>query len=201
MEPYSLRGQICQLTPFSPADTQRVFDYCQDAEIQRWTRVPVPYRMEDAAVFTTSTAQKGWDGIGFDHAREWAIRIPGRDGKPYLAGGIALTPQPPGNSAEVGFLMAADCRGRGLATDALNTVVAHAIYDLSMRRVVWQAIVGNWASRRLAVRCGFKVEGTIRSQVIIRGQPADAWIGTILAEDLAKDDGYWTEDGRVRLWD
>jgi RimJ/RimL family protein N-acetyltransferase len=189
------------MTPFEPADTQRVFDYCQDPEIQRWIPVPVPYRMEDAAVFTTSTTQKGWETSGFAHLREWAMRIPGRGGKPYLAGSIGLRPNPPGDSVEVGYLLAADCRGRGIGTDALTTVVTHAIRDLGMRRVYWQAVVGNWPSRRLAVRCGFKVEGTIRSQVMIRGQAEDAWVGTFLASDLAADDGYWTEDGRARLWD
>ncbi|MDR2381738.1 MAG: GNAT family N-acetyltransferase [Bifidobacteriaceae bacterium] len=201
MEPYSLRGELCELTPFNPADTQRVFDYCQDGEIQRWVPVPVPYRMEDAAVFTTSTAQKGWGGPGLVAERTWAIRQLGPDGKPYLAGAVCLRPNPPGASAEIGYLLAADSRGRGLATDAVNTAVGHAIRDLGMRRVYWQALVGNWASRRLAVRCGFKVEGTLRSQLIIRGVAADAWVGTILAEDLASDDGYWTADGRVRLWD
>jgi RimJ/RimL family protein N-acetyltransferase len=201
MEPYSLRGQLCELTPFAPADTQRVFDYCQDPEIQRWVPVPVPYRMEDAAVFTTSTAQKGWDGAGFEHERTWAIRVPGPGGKPYLAGSIGLKPNPPGQSLEVGYLVAADSRRRGVATDALNTVVAHALKDLGMRRVYWQALVGNWPSRRLAVRCGFKVEGTVRSQCLMRGQPADAWVGTILARDLEAKLAYWTDDGRVRLWD
>jgi RimJ/RimL family protein N-acetyltransferase len=201
VEPYSLRGELCELTPFSPADTQRVFDYCQDPEIQRWTTLPVPYRMEDAAVFTTSTAPKGWDGPKFDHERCWAIRVPGGRGKPHLAGSIGLKPDPPGDSVEVGYLLAADARGRGIATDAVNTVVAHALRDLGMRRVLWQAVVGNWPSRRLAVRCGFKVEGTIRSHGLIRGQAVDLWVATILAEDLEAADGYWTEDGRVRLWD
>ncbi|MDR0591695.1 MAG: GNAT family N-acetyltransferase [Bifidobacteriaceae bacterium] len=201
MNPYSLAGELCQLTPFAAADTERVFDYCQDAEIQRWVPVPVPYRMEDAAVFTTGAAQKGWETELTGADRNWAIRVPGPDGRPYLAGSVGLKPDPPGKSVEVGYLVAADCRGRGLATDAVNTVVAHALRDLGMRRVLWQAAVGNWPSRRLAVRCGFKVEGTLRSQLILRGQAVDGWVATILAEDLAQKDGYWTEDGRVRLWD
>ncbi|MDR3106739.1 MAG: GNAT family N-acetyltransferase, partial [Bifidobacteriaceae bacterium] len=179
-----------------------VFDYCQDPEIQRWVPVPAPYRLEDAAVFTTSLAQKGWaDDSLTKEERTWAIRIPGEDGRPYLAGAVSLKPDPPGKSVEIGYLVAADCRGRGLATDAVNTVVAHALLELGMRRVLWQAIVGNWPSRRLAVRCGFTVEGSLRSQILQRGQALDGWVATILAEDLPKKDGYWTEDGRVRLWD
>ncbi|MDR2564922.1 MAG: GNAT family N-acetyltransferase [Bifidobacteriaceae bacterium] len=201
MKPYSLVGELCELTPFQPADTRRVFDYCQDPEIQRWVPVPVPYRMEDAAIYTTGAAEKGWDGEIADQDRVWAIRVPGEDGKPYLAGSVGLKPDPPGQSVEVGYLVAADCRGRGLATDAVNTVVAHAFRDLGMRRVIWQAVVGNWPSRRLAVRCGFRVEGTLRSQLVLRGEPVDGWFGTILPPDVADRDGYWTADGQARLWD
>jgi RimJ/RimL family protein N-acetyltransferase len=196
-----LTGELCQLTGFGPADAQRVFDYCQDPEICRWTPLPTPYRLEDAATFITMVAEKGWDGDITEFERAWAIRLPGADGKPYLAGSIGLKPNPPGKSVEIGYLVAADCRGRGLATDAVNTVVAHALGDLGMRRVLWQAVVGNWPSRRVAVRCGFKIEGTVRSQLVIRGQAFDGWIGSVVAQDLAKDDGYWTKDGRVRLWD
>ncbi|MDR0627470.1 MAG: GNAT family N-acetyltransferase [Bifidobacteriaceae bacterium] len=201
MEPYSLAGELCQLTPFEPADTERVFDYCQDPEIQRWTPLPVPYRIQDAAVFTTVTTQKGWGGDITEHERIWAIRIQGEDGKPYLAGSVGLKPNPPGKSVELGYLVAAACRGRGLATDAVNPAVAHALGDLGMRRVLWQAVVGNWPSRRLAVRCGFTVEGTVRSQLVMRGQAFDGWVATIIADDLSKQEGYFKADGGVRLWD
>ena len=41
----------------------------------------------------------------------------------------------------------------------------------------WRAYVGNWASRRTAWRCGFRVEGTVRRLLSANGRRYDAWVG------------------------
>jgi len=45
--------------------------------------------------------------------------------------------------------------------------------------VYWRAQVGNWASRRVAGRCGFRMEGTVRGLLEQRGERRDAWIGSL----------------------
>jgi RimJ/RimL family protein N-acetyltransferase len=45
--------------------------------------------------------------------------------------------------------------------------------------VYWRAQVGNWASRRVARRCGFRMEGTVRGLLEQRGERRDAWIGSL----------------------
>ncbi|MCL1898371.1 MAG: GNAT family N-acetyltransferase [Micrococcales bacterium] len=200
MAPYSLDASNCTLTPIVPADMDRVYEYCQDEEVQRWTMVPVPYRMEDAAVFTVEYCALGWDDP-LDHERVWGIRVPGVQGGLYLAGSIGLRPDGPG-SVEIGYLVAPDCRRRGLATAAVSAVVEHALSPngLGMRRVLWKTFVGNWPSRTLAVRCGFTVEGTIRSDQLVRGEAKDVWIGTILASDMDNRAELWAQRNLVRPW-
>jgi RimJ/RimL family protein N-acetyltransferase len=39
--------------------------------------------------------------------------------------------------------------------------------------VYWRAQVGNWASRRVAGRCGFRMEGTVRGLLEQRGERRD----------------------------
>jgi len=200
MPPYSLKAANCQLTPILPADMDRVYEYCQDREIQRWTAVPVPYRMEDAAVFTVEYCSKGWaDPITAE--RVWGIRIAAADGSSYLAGTVGLRPDGTG-AVEIGYLLAPDCRGRGYGMAAVAAVVDHALDPdgLNMRRVLWKAYVGNWPSRVLAVRCGFTIEGTIRSESVVRGQTQDMWIATILASDLHDQPDMWAQHKLVRPW-
>jgi len=170
-----------------------MFEYCQDPEVQQWTAVPVPYRMEDAAVFAVEYCSKGWDEP-LDHERVWGIRVPDAEGGHYLAGTVGIRPDGPG-SVEIGYLVAADCRRQGLGTAAVSAVLDHALNPdgMGMRRVLWKAQVGNWESRRLAVRCGFTVEGTVRSDQVVRGEPKDVWIGTILAADLENRAEVWAE--------
>jgi len=202
VNPYGLSARLCELTPIIPADADRVYEYCQDPEIQRWTEVPVPYRLEDAARFTVDTCAKGWDNP-MTSVRVWGIRVPDESGRPVLAGSVGLKPDGP-SSVEIGYLIAPEFRGQGICTAAVQVVVAHALEPepdgLGMRRVLWQAMVGNWPSRVLAVRCGFTVEGTIRSHCISRGEGVDIWIGTLLASDLESMPDLWEQHNLVRPW-
>jgi RimJ/RimL family protein N-acetyltransferase len=101
-------------------------------------------------------------------------------------------------SAEIGYLLAPDCRGRGYATTAVRTVLRHALHPdgMGLRRVVWRAVPGNWASRRVAERSGIRVEGTIRGEMLQRGEARDAWLGTIVAGDPIPPDPIPPEPAR-----
>jgi len=178
----------------------RIYEYCQDPEIQRWTCVPVPYRMEDAAVFAVEFCSKGWVEP-MTHERVWGIRVPSVDNAGYLAGSVALRPDGTG-AVEIGYALAPECRGQGYGMAAVSAVVDHALNPdgLNMRRVLWRAYVGNWPSRVLAVRCGFTIEGTIRSEAVLRGEAKDMWVGTILATDLADRPDMWAQHNLVRPW-
>ncbi len=43
--------------------------------------------------------------------------------------------------------------------------------------------MGNEGSRRVALKCGFVIEGSVRGLLVHRGQRLDGWIGTLLATD------------------
>jgi RimJ/RimL family protein N-acetyltransferase len=179
------------------ADVERVRAYCQDPDIRLWTAVPMPYGRADAHEFITGTQAKGWeDGTELT----WAIREPISASTLRLAGTVGLKLDGQGSS-EIGFLLAPDSRGRGLATVAVRAVVRHALdqYGLKLRRVVWKAVAGNWASRQVAVRAGFSIEGTIRSEVLLHGRARDAWVGTVIVGDMAIEDGTWADIPVQRL--
>ena len=62
-------------------------------------------------------------------------------------------------------------------------------------RVSWAAFVGNWPSRRVAWRAGFRVEGTIRLHLVQReGIRRDAWVGTLLRGDPREPNEPWPAD-------
>ena len=62
---------------------------------------------------------------------------------------------------EVGFWMAPWARGRGIMTDAVRLVCRWGFADLGLGRIEWWANVGNDASRRVAEKVGFTMEGTV----------------------------------------
>ena len=64
--------------------------------------------------------------------------------------------------AEVGYDLARDCWGRGLAGEALVAVLGFGFSDMDLNRVEAQTIADNTASVRLLERLGFQREGTRR---------------------------------------
>lgn len=56
--------------------------------------------------------------------------------------------------------------------------------ELGAERVEWRAEVGNEASRAVALKVGFVMEGTLRAALLMRGTTRDAWIGALLPSDV-----------------
>jgi RimJ/RimL family protein N-acetyltransferase len=69
-------------------------------------------------------------------------------------------------------------------TDAGRLACQWAFDDLRLARIDWYAEVGNTASRRVAEKIGFIIEGTQRLRIVQRGDRRDAWAGGLLREDL-----------------
>lgn len=65
--------------------------------------------------------------------------------------------------AEIGIIMRPDAAGRGLASKALNLVVAHAFENLGVHRIVADIDPDNTASLNLFLRNGFEREGLLRA--------------------------------------
>jgi len=177
-------------------DIERVYEYCQDPDIQRWTLLPSPYRRSDAAEFVLNQAPQWWEQ---DVHRAWGIREMTPDG-PYLAGSVGLRLDGEG-SADLGYLLAPDCRGRGLGTAAVRLATRHALDPggMGMRRVIVRIFVGNWSSRALVQRAGFSLNGTVRSEIVRRGRAFDCWMATMIPSDAAITSEAWTDNPVGRL--
>ena len=155
------------------ADVDDIVEQCRDQEFLRWTRVPVPYHESDAQEFLKWVAG-GWQA----NVARFAVDYEGRFG-----GSVELRLDGVGG-AEVGFGLAPWARGRGVMTRALRLVLAWGFELPGIEVVYWRAQVGNWASRRVAVRCGFRMEGTVRGLVEQRGERRDGWIGSLRRGEL-----------------
>jgi RimJ/RimL family protein N-acetyltransferase len=186
VQPFELRGDGVLLATPTTADVDTITELCQDEEIQRWTTVPVPYRRADAEKFVTEFVLPRWEA-GTDLI--WAVRDPADRA---ILGMLGLNLDGAG-SGEVGYWLGPAGRGRGLVTTAVRLVAEYAFAPegLGLQRLLWYAYVGNWASRRVAWRLGFTIEGAIRSHLTQRGERRDVWVGTLLAGDPLEPKGRW----------
>jgi len=177
IEPTEITTGHLVLRPWRPADAHAVFAACQDPELQRWTRVPVPYRHEDAVHYVGQLSPQAWAA---GTAAHFAV-LDAVTGD--LQGSVSLMDLAEGG-AEVGYWTAVEARGRGRTTEAVRAVCAWGVGALGLQRITWLAHVGNTASRRVAEKAGFVVEGTLRQYLPHRGERRDAWVGGLLPGDL-----------------
>jgi RimJ/RimL family protein N-acetyltransferase len=151
-----LADDMITLRPPAPDDVDAITDACQDPEIPRWTRVPSPYTRAHAIDFVERSARM-WDS-GTDAA--FVITDPETGD---LLGAIGVHRFGGEDSGpEVGYWLARDARGRGVATRALRLVVDWARRELGVRLLL-QADVRNGASRRVAEKTGFRYVGEAKA--------------------------------------
>ncbi|MEU6195108.1 GNAT family N-acetyltransferase [Streptomyces sp. NPDC047061] len=176
MEPVTLTTPRLLLRAVGPQDTDAVYAAVQDPDIQRWTTIPSPYLAEHARSFTEQMVPDGWsEGSMFT----FGVFLPTGG----LAGMLALTMRSLG-TAEVGFWTAKEHRGHGYTAEATLAAARWAFTRMAIDRVEWRAEVGNHASRAVAERTGFTVEGTLRSSLNNKGVRRDCWVGSLLPSDL-----------------
>ena len=186
----TLTDDVVLLRPPDAADVDAITVACQDAEVAAWVTTPWPYEREHAASFVERVVQPGWES-GTDLV--WSIRDAADD---RFLGVIGLH-HIADASAEIGFWMAPWGRRGGRMARAVALVLDHAFDDEGLRlvRVAWSAFVGNWPSRRIAWRAGFRLEGTIRQHVVQRDRVRrDAWVGTLLRDDPREPYEPWPAD-------
>ena len=118
------------LRPPHAGDAEAVTAACQDPEIPRWTLAPSPYRHEHAVEWLAGAPASAQAGeavtlLAFDDDE---------DGR--LAGSFSLIEIDLGRGyGEIGYWVAAEARGRGVATRAVGMLHEWARTALGMRRL------------------------------------------------------------------
>ncbi|SBT52280.1 GNAT family N-acetyltransferase [Micromonospora auratinigra] len=180
MEPVEITEDGLLLRPWRAGDADAVHRACQDPDIQRWTTVPRPYLPEHARGFVTDISSRAWTtGAGAPFAVCDAAT-----GELLASCGLVAIDRGL-DSGEVGYWTAPWARGRGVAVRATRAVARWAFDALKLRRLIWQAEIGNHASRLVALRAGFRVSGELRlADPHVGGRP-EGWVGSLLPHELA----------------
>src|SRR5919201_4381202 len=148
-----------------------------DADVLRFTRVPEPVPADFATEWLGFYEEGRRDGT-----RE-AFAVVDTVDASFV--GLALAPRinREERTVELGYVVAPSARGRGVATEALGLLTAWAFADLeAVRLELWIDVV-NGASKRVADRCGYLREGTLRSVHFKQGQRRDFEIWSRLRKD------------------
>ncbi|GAA3768982.1 GNAT family N-acetyltransferase [Streptomyces phyllanthi] len=176
MDPVTLTTDRLLLRTVGPHDADAVYAAAQDPDIQRWTTIPSPYLREHADGFVGQLVPDGWtDSSMFT----FGVFLPSGE----LVGMLGITVRAPG-TGEIGFWAAKEHRGNGYVTEAVLAASRWAFTRVAIDRMEWRAEIGNAASRAVAEKAGFVVEGTLRSALNNQGVRRDCWVGALLPSDL-----------------
>ncbi len=189
MDHVTLTTDRLTLRPLGPQDIDSVYAACQDPEVSRWTTVPVPYRREDAEMFAGTIAPEAWAT-----GKEYCFAVLDRQGQLVAVTGLM---DRIGNAREIGFWAVKEHRGQGYMTEAVRAVTRWGFEALRVDRIEWKAEVGNHASRAVAEKAGFRLEGTLRSSLLNKGTRTDCWVASLLPGDLGlpSQDPYVPSEG------
>lgn len=155
----ALRQGAVTLRPWREDDADAIVARISDRAIVEFLdRVPQPYEHADAFDYIRS-CMEGWRT---GTQTNFAILVEGIDG---AAGSIGVGwAELEHGVAEVGYWVAAEARGRGVATTATRLVSEWAFgAEPRLERLQLRADVRNVASNRVAEKAGFTREGVLRS--------------------------------------
>jgi RimJ/RimL family protein N-acetyltransferase len=152
-----LRDGFVALRPWLREDAPIKAAWGQDADIVKWTEVPAN-NTENAALARTARAEEARQA-----GRAVALAIV--DAKlGVVLGSCDIRRPDPDDAAlgEVGFLLAKEARGRGIATRAVGLLVEWSFQELGMERIQGLVHPDNPRSARVLERLGFRREGVLR---------------------------------------
>ena len=147
--PLPATGKRVRLRPLRAGDLEAFHGYRSDHDVSRYQGW-LPMSKADAAAFIHSmddvrgTARGGWIQLG--------IALEGSD---LLVGDVGLFVSEAGDWAEIGISIAKAHQGNGLASEAMELLIALVFGHTPCQAIRGVADARNLASRRLVERLGF----------------------------------------------
>lgn len=177
--PGALTDGTITLRPWTRADVPWLARAAADPEVSRWTGIPRgcdEALAEDWIVMHEAQRATGW-GVPFAITDAATSKQLGSMALEHVRASVGV--------AEVGYWVAAEARGRGVATRALRRIAKYAFDDLRLARLEIPVHVENAASRRVAERAGAHLDGVLRSARVLNGSRVDVALYSLLPGEIA----------------
>lgn len=146
-----------RLEPFDRSFLGVIDELAADLDVRRFTRFPVTPPPRFAEIWWARLEE------GRRSATREAFAVIDSQDADVL--GLAWAPRidRAGRTAELAYLILPAARGRGVATQALNTLTSWGFSELWALRLELLISIHNDASKAVASRCGYVYEGVLRS--------------------------------------
>lgn len=167
-----------ELRPLRLSDAVSVARYANDPDVSANLRdtFPCPYALTDAETYIRECLEK--ESIQLCRA----IVIDGE-----AAGCIGVCPKTDVycRTAELGYWLGKPFWGRGIMTAAVGPICREAFARFEITRIEAEIYARNRASRRVAEKNGFTLEGILRQRIWKRGTLLDSYLYSLLREEVS----------------
>jgi ribosomal-protein-alanine N-acetyltransferase len=149
------------LREYSDSDLDRLVRLANNESVSRYLvyTFPYPYSKNDG---------EWWISTG-SRLNGAITRVVEHQGQ--LVGSVGISPQIGWRShlAEIGYWIAEEYWGRGMATAALTQMTDYAFKNLPLRKLYAAVLAPNVASMRVLAKCGYVCEGILKREVQKQG--------------------------------
>lgn len=128
--------------------------------------LPYPYTEKDAQAFIQ-------DMLAADSTKTFAFAIINDENKAIGSIGAFRCENIHRQTAEMGYYLAEDYWGKGIATEAVKQLADHVFNQTDIMRIFAEPFSTNRGSCRVLEKSGFQFEGTLRKNAVKNGEIKD----------------------------
>lgn len=186
MESITLSKGTVHIRPFRIQDSRELYEAAWESSAalcstMTWFRRD--YTLRHAKLFVERSATE-WAA---DARYDFAI-IDAKDGA--FCGSVGLSQIDRRHQfANVGFWVRRSRVGQGIATAAVQLITDFGLMELGLARLEFLVAQSNYASQRVAVKVGAKLEGTLRKRLTLSGVPEHALLFSLIKGEPGRPNG------------
>ncbi len=175
-----IRSERLRLVPVTPDNARVLWDVLQEPDLRDFQDLPDV----GPAQFTRTVATRpNRLDPGVSGRFEWLIEFDSDGEGVGPLGWVSLRiGERSTSTAEIGYSVVAEYRNRGIASEAVDALVAEAFRRAMLRRVRAFCVPDNASSRSVLRRLGFDDDGIVANGATVNGQPVD-----VIAYTLERD--------------
>src|SRR6266516_4309987 len=170
--------------PYRPDDIPALFEAARASipELSKWMPwCHADYSIEETKSFILSRPER------WAKDAEYGFGVFSREDGRFL-GGVGMNfIYRVHHGAKLGYWIRSSETGRGVAAKAARLVAQFGFEQLAFQRIEILAATSNVASQRVAEKTGALKEGVLRHRLRLHGQPVDAVLYSLIAEDLLQN--------------
>ncbi|MBD0326591.1 MAG: GNAT family N-acetyltransferase [Pyrinomonadaceae bacterium] len=169
------------LRPLCADDVDALYEAVRESidEVGRWLPWCHPDYSRDETVAFINSLENSPDAEEF-----YSFAIKDAQTKEFL-GGVGLNQiLRVHQMANLGYWVRTSRTERGVASAAVRLIAGFGFRQLGLQRLEIVVATTNHASQRVAEKAGAVCEGVLRKRLLIHGQPHDAVMYSLVAEDM-----------------